>query len=162
MGLFNLLKKKRVAVEEEPIDEVLKQLDSQIHQRTEERNKVNFSSDLTPSVHLGKKRKYHYKDVNIWVNWQHSGHYGKSCKSIGMRRGDAVDLIPHSTSDDAECVAVLWNGIEIGFMKTNRMRGMVHQWKAAGLPVLAVVSQVGGIEKLFLEIAFYGFLPKNK
>ena len=118
--------------------------------------------DLTPASYNGRSRKYHYKDVNVWVRWEYGGHYGKSCESIGMKRGDALQLLPPKEKDeDPHSVAIVWNGTEIGYMKTNRMRDMVHSWNAANLPVLAFVSHVGGEEKLLVEFAFYGSPPRQ-
>lgn len=127
-----------------------------------ERAAAKSSSDITPESLIGKRRSYHYKDVNIYVLWKYGGRYGKSCESIGIRRGDAVELLPpkdpdiiKNSGDDPESLAVVWHGIEIGTMKSNRLRSMVHQWKNAGLPVLANVSQVGGEQGIMLEFAFY-------
>ena len=161
MGLFDFLKRKPIGngVESLPLDD----LDRQIEELSKERETVNASDDLAPEILAGKKRRYHYKDVNIWIKWQYGGHYGKSCESIGMKRGDALDLMPpQEKDDDPETIAVCWKGIEIGFMKSNRLRSMVHQWKAAGLPVLAFVSEVGGEEKLYIEFAFYSAPKKSK
>lgn len=158
MGLFDFLKRKPIdGVESLPLDE----FDQHIKELSKEREAVNAADALTPEVLAGKKRRYHYKDVNIWLKWQYGGHYGKSCESIGMKRGDVLDLMPpQEKDDDPETIAACWKGIEIGFMKSNRLRNMVHQWKAAGLPVLALVSDVGGEEMLYIEFAFYG-APKK-
>lgn len=132
-------------------------LDRQIIQREAEHSLVNDLPDQTPASLNGVARKYHYKDVCVWVRWEYGGHYGKSCESIGMKRGDALKLLPPKEKDqDPGSVAIYWNGTEIGYMKTNRMRDMVHSWQAANLPVLAVVSYVGGEDKLLVEFAFYG------
>ena len=134
----------------------IRKIDRQIEQLDKERDSVLSAPDLTPQEVDGHIRSYHYKDVNVWVNWQYGGVYGKSCASIGMRRGDLVELVPHRRKDDPEQVSVRWNGVEIANMKTGRMRGMVQQWYAAKLPVRCVVSAVGGEQKLLLEFAFYG------
>ena len=163
MGMFDFFKKKTddPLVEEVPIKKVLKQIDNQVESLTKEREKVNSSDSLTPEFISNKKRRYHYKDVNVIVYWQYGGQYGKTCKSIGMKRGDFVELLPpQQNTDDPDDIAIKWKGIDIGIMKPNKLRSMVHEWKAAGLPVLAIVSQVGGEQKLFLEFAFYGF-PKR-
>ena len=133
-----------------------RQIDKQIHTLEKEREKVLTSQDLTPPALDGHSRSYHYKDVNIYVSWQYGGSYGKTCKSIGMRRGDPVQLVARRVEDDPEQVFVVWHGLEIGTMKSNRLRGMVRQWQASNLPVECVVAAVGGEQKLLLEFAFYG------
>ena len=159
MGLFNLLKKKESSYVSD--NNFPKELQQQIQTKQEELDKVLASDDLTPESLGNNHRRYHYKDVNIIVFWQYGGHYGKTCEDIGVRRGDVVDLLPpKNKTDDPEDIAVNWNGIDLGIMKNNRLRSMVHQWKNAGLPVLAIVSQVGGVNKLFIEFAFYGY-PKT-
>lgn len=156
MGLFDFLKKERT-IKVVRNDKGYDDLERQIRVLEEERIKVSDSKDLTPDFIAGKKRKYHYKDVNIVLFWQYSGQYGKTGSSIGVKRGDVVDLRPpKDRTDDPEDIAINWKGIDIGLMKNNRLRGMVRQWKQAGLPVLSVVSQVGGEQKLFIEFAFYG------
>lgn len=162
MGIFGFHKKKdsiRVVSNKNGI----KELNEQIAKLDAEHDQTINSTDLTPEAVSGKKRKYHYKDVAIWVVWQYGGQYGKSCESIGMRRGDVVELLPlPENDDDPESISVYWKGTHIGFMKSNRMRTMVHQWKDAGLPVIAIVSHVGGETKILLEFAFYGYIPKTK
>lgn len=157
MGLLSLFKPKKnlnkSGVESHPFDD----LDKKIKALSDERNKVNMYEDLSPEKLAGRKRRYHYKDVNIYIKWQYGGHYKDSCASIGMKRGDALELLPPAeTNDDPEAIAVYWRNIEIGNMKSNRLRSMVHQWKDAGLPVLALVADVGGEEMLYIEFAFYG------
>lgn len=132
------------------------QINEQVHTLTKEREKVQSCQELTPSERDGHTRSYHYKDVNIYVGWQYGGGYGKTCKSIGMRRGDLVKLIARRSDDDPEQVVAVWHDLEIGTMKSNRLRGMVRQWQAAKLPVQCVVAAVGGEQKLLLEFAFYG------
>lgn len=156
MAIFDFLKKGHsVEVVRNEID--FSAIDRQIKILEDERDKANASEDLTPDSIAGKKRKYHYKDVNIVLFWQYSGQYGKSCSSIGMRRGDVVELHPpKEKTEDPEDVAINWKGIDIGVMKNNRLRSMVHQWNRTGLPVLAVVSHVGGAQRLLIEFAFYG------
>lgn len=152
MGIFDRIKTKIVC----------RELDKQIDRKDAERTQVNEMADLTPATYDGQKRRYHYKDVNIWVRWEYSGQYGKSCQSIGMKRGDTLWLLPpKEKGDDPRSIAIYWNRIEIGYMKSNRMRDMVHSWQAAKLPVLAVVSKVGGEEKLYIEFAFYGMPSKQ-
>lgn len=156
MGLFDFLKKERT-IEVIQNNKSYEELGRQIRDLEEERAKVADSKDLTPESIAGKKRKYHYKDVNIVLSWKYSGQYGETCSSIGMKRGDMVELLqPNCKTDDPEEITVNWKGIDIGVMKNNRLRSMVHQWKRAGYPVLSVVSQVGGEQKLFIEFAFYG------
>lgn len=161
MGIFDLFKPKKTlnknGVESLSFDD----LDEKIKASAEERSKVNAYDDLSPEILAGRKRRYHYKDVNIYIKWQYGGHYKDSCASIGMKRGDVLELLPPTEpNDDPEAIAVYWRNIEIGNMKTNRLRSMVHQWKNAGLPVLALVSDVGGEEMLYIEFAFYG-TPKE-
>lgn len=156
MGLFDFFKKKDIQTKKS-----LKTTKSDIERQSKDCAHVIDMPDLTQESIAGKKRRYHYKDVNIWVKWQYGGQYGKSCESIGIKRGDLLDLKPPKEADgDPESIAVCWRGIEIGFMKTNRLRNMVHQWKASGLPVLAVVTKVGGDQKIYIEFAFYG-TPKT-
>lgn len=114
------------------------------------------SASLTPDNYQGQARSYHYKDVSPWIVWQFGGSYGKDCKSAGIRRGDKIDLVPHRRKDEPKEISLCWHGTEIAHMRSNRMRDMVHQWRKADLPVLCVVSHVGGESNLLLEFAFYG------
>ncbi len=116
------------------------------------------SSNFTPEQIGTHKRSYHYKDVEIWVTWQYSGRYEKSCESAGIRCGDHLDLVCDNHDEDPDSVSVLWKGDIIGHMKSNRMRIMVRQWQENGLPVFCAVSHVGGETKILLEFAFYGFV----
>ena len=159
MGLFNFTKKK-ASPSVITNKDGLKDLNREIKQLENERREVLASPDLSPNIIDGHKRRYHYKDVNVIIIWQYGGMYGKSCESIGMKCGDKVQLLPHPEKDDPESIGIIWNDTLVGLMKANRMRDMVHQWQAANLPVLAVVSQVGGEHKLLLELAFYGYVPK--
>ncbi len=155
MGLFDFFRKKDSSVTESvDIDAVIREEEAEIAQ-------VMASEDLTPERFGNKRRSYHYKDVEIFVYWQYGGHYEKSCESIGMKRGDEVMLVPpKKPSGDPYEIAIRWNGIDIGVMKANRLREMVHKWKLAEMPVIACVSQVGGHFKLLLEFAFYGYPHK--
>lgn len=156
MGLFDSIKQNIEA------KLFLKKLNAAEDREDQERSAIIELEDLTPQSIDGHNRRYHYKDVNIWVVWQFSGHYGKSLNSSGMRRGDSVDLrSPRKKDEDPKAIAVYWKGNEIGYMKSNRLRDMVHQWKAAGLPVRAIISQVGGEQKVYIEFAFYG-IPTKK
>ena len=153
MGIFDRIK-KRIAYHE---------LDKQIERREAEHAHVMQLGDLSPNTFDGHKRRYHYKDVAVWVRWEYGGQYGKSCQSIGIKVGDALELLPaKGNHQEPGSVAVCWKGTEIGHMKTTRMRDMVHSWQAAQLPVLAFASHVGGEEKLLIEFAFYGSPPHNK
>lgn len=127
----------------------------QIRAKESEHQAARSSQDLTPDDFMGYPRKYHYKDVAVWIVWQYGGQYGTSCESAGIRCGDHLDLVPTSSSGSNE-IAIYWKENHIGFMKENRMQGMVYDWKNAGLPVQAVVSFVGGESKLLVEFAFYG------
>lgn len=126
-----------------------------------ERADVLMKPSLAPSVLNLATRTYHYHDVNIWVAWQYGGHYGKDCKSAGMKRGDSIQLVSKAEPDDKEAVVVRWKGKTIGSMKSNRLRGMVRKWKSSRLPIYCAISGVGGKGNLYLEIAFYG-MPKQK
>lgn len=162
MGLLGFLKGLEDRAEKAKTDQIISSVNKQIETMAEERESVLASDDLTPETIGGKRRKYHYKDVNIWVVWQYSGRYGKSCKSAGIKRGDPVQLrAVNNDPEDPEAIAVYWNGDKIGYMKTNRLRNMVRSWRKARLPIRAIVSQVGGEQKIFLELAFYGN-PKTK
>lgn len=137
-------------------------LSEQIKVGQQELDLVNSSDDLTPPNLSGKNRRYHYKDVEIVVFWQFGGRYGTTCGDLGVNRGDVVSLQPpQERTDDPDDIAINWRGTDLGVMKNNRLRTMVHQWKDAGLPVLAIVSQVGGVHKLLIEFAFYGY-PKSE
>lgn len=167
MGLFDAIK-SLVPNKKNDMDATATQIKAQIEARRSELEQVNTSADLTPETMMGKKRTYHYKDVNIWVIWKYGGAYGTTCEDIGVRRGHTVDLLPpkdpailESAGNDPEAIAVVWRGIELGSMKSNRLRSMVHQWKAQSLPVVAAVSQVGGEHKIMFELAFYG-RPRKK
>lgn len=137
------------------IKESIEKINKQIQNLQMEHEAVLESADLTPETIFDFQRAYHYKDVNVWVVWQYSGRYGKTCSSLGMKRGDLVDLYPHQIEDDPKSVTILWHETEIAHMKNNRLRDMVLKWQAENLPVLAVVSAVGGEQKLMLEFAFY-------
>lgn len=132
-------------------------IDKQIVEIEAEHALAKEMPDLTPATKDGHNREYHYKDVNVWVRWEYGGQYGKSCESIGMKRGDQLQLRqPKEKDQDSGAVAIYWKNTEIGYMKTNRMCDMVHSWHTAKLPILAVVSYIGGEEKLLVEFAFYG------
>ena len=166
MKLFEVAKevvKPLLSRKKDDNSSTITELNTQIEALHSEREQALSSSDLTPETLMGKKRTYHYKDVNIWVIWKYSGAYGTTCKDIGIRRGHSVDLLPpkdpavlESAGNDPESIAVVWQGIELGTMKSNRLRSMVHQWKSHNLPVVAAVSQVGGEQKIMFEFAFYG------
>ena len=141
---------------ERDVDRAVRQINRQGRELEMERASVLAATDLTPEEIDGLARSYHYKDVNVWVDWRYGGQYGKNCASIGMRRGDMVELVPHRRKDDPEQVSIRWKGMEVANMKTGRMRGMVRQWQAAKLPVRCVVAAVGGEQKLLLEFSFYG------
>ena len=168
MGIFDIIKSLSTPNNDDKPDEIIDVIESQINALTEEREQVIASPDLTPESMMGKKRTYHYKDVNIWTIWKYNGSYGTSYQDIGVQRGNTVEPLPPKDSDilarigdDPEAIALVWRGIELGSMKSNRLRSMVHQWKEANLPVLAVVSQVGGEQKIMFEFAFYG-RPRKK
>lgn len=139
-------------------DDIQRQLEA----KDAEHKAAQSLPDLTPEALDGHPRNYHYKDVNVWVVWQFGGQYGKTCESIGIRRGDLLELgAPPKPDDDPDGVALFWKGTHIGYMKRNRMQDMVHEWKNAGLPIQAVVSYLGGESKLLVEFAFYGTPAKK-
>lgn len=164
MGLFDFFKKiTEPTQKDKQTSRAISDINKQIDTLEKEREKVLSSDDLTPETLNGKDRRYHYKDVNIWVDWQFSGQYGKSCESAGMKRGDEVQLrLINNDPEEPEAVGVFWNKQKIGYMKSNRLREMVRSWRASRLPIRAVVSQFGGEQKLFLEFAFYGAPKKYK
>lgn len=155
---WGIRNKKRKAEENaKAYQSICDDIDRQIEAKQSERQATNSSPDLTPEVLMGYFRKYHYKDVSVWIIWQYGGQYGQTCESAGIKRGDLLELIPSSdNSSDPNSISIYWKEQHIGFMKENRMQGMVHAWKKAGLPVQAVVSFVGGESKLLVEFAFYG------
>ena len=159
-GIFVLVDKDGLCLscrdEERDADRAVWQINRQVQKLEGERKAVLCASGLTPEEVEGLARSYHYKDVNVWVDWRYGGQYGKSCASIGMRRGDMVELVPHRRKDDPEQVSIRWKGMEVANMKTGRMRTMVRKWQAAKLPVRCVVAAVGGEQTLLLAFAFYG------
>lgn len=116
---------------------------------------------LAPKEINGYPLEYRYPDADIWVDWRYGGHYGKSCKSIGMKRGDILELIPSPSSEDPERVVIKWGNTEIGQMCINRKRGMVLDWMKEDLPVFSAVSFVSDESKPMIELAFYG-KPKQR
>lgn len=153
--LFWGIRKKKMSVDEKA--KVSHDIDRQIEAKQAERQIANSSPDLTPEVLMGYSRKYHYKDVSVWIIWQYGGQYGQTCESAGIKPGDLLELIPSSdNASDPNSISIYWKEQHVGFMKENRMQEMVHAWKKAGLPVQAVVSFVGGENKLLVEFAFYG------
>lgn len=164
MGLFDFFKKITEPTQKDnQTSRAISDINKQIDTLEKEREKVLSSDDLTPKAINGKDRQYHYKDVNIWVDWQFSGRYGKSCESAGMKRGDEVQLrLINNDPEEPKAVGVFWNKQKIGYMKSNSLRDMVRSWRASRLPIRAIISQVGGEQKLFLEFAFYGAPKKYK
>ena len=148
-------------VESLPPDEIINALNKQLEEKAAARSEAQGNQELTPEVLEGKKRKYHYKDVEIRVRWEYGGRYGKTLKDLGVKPGDPVHLSPEPLEDDPENVSVYWNGTKIGFMKTNRMRNMVSSWRAAGYPVAAFVNTLNDAFDVLLEIAFYGYVKKS-
>ena len=132
------------------------ELKKQLGHIKREQQAVLSSEDLTPTELKGAKRSYHYKDVCPWIIWQYSGRYGKSCETIGIKRGDIISLTPVKDDDDPEAIGVYYKKTLIGHLRTNRLRSMIISWQASKLPVIAYASAVGGEHKLLLEIAFYG------
>jgi hypothetical protein len=164
MGILGnfIRKKKEEAEQKKQFEEGCKAVGEQIRKKEQETETALSAENLTPETMNGKKRSYHYKDVSIYVTWQYSGRYGKTLSDLGMKRGSEVSLILDPQSDDPECVRVCFNDVCIGNMRTSRMRSMVYQWNEKGLPIMAVANSVGGEYKLLLEIAFYGYVRKQK
>lgn len=135
--------------------------------RVQEQEFINSQSALFPPTMGTLSRSYHYQDIEIVLDWRYGGHYGKTCRDIGVKRGDRLDLIvtpiAEESFSDPDNIAVYWNGVNLGRMKNNRLREMVHKWQKAQLPILAAVSNTGDWSKLYLELAFYGKpAPKSK
>lgn len=156
MGIFDALREKQHD------KKVAKVISRQIKQLDKETDKVLASADLTPEEVNGHERKYHYKDVTPWIVWQYGGRYGKDCKSAGIKKGDMLDLIEEPTPEEPDNISVYWKNNHIGYMKSNRLRNMIKQWRNNGLPVIARVSHVGGEHKLMFELSFYGSPSKPK
>jgi len=123
---------------------------------TNEMSVVRELRKLAPDKIDQESLSYHYQDVNIHIAWQYGGHYGKSCKSIGVKRGDPLELNIEESEEQGTIVAVYWKGERIGEMKTNRLADMVIQWKDSDLPVFCAVSFLGGNNRIYFEFAFYG------
>lgn len=170
MGLFNFRKSKQTnsapqysvpgethKTQESVVEELMRQ--SQVKQQE---NEVAVSAeDLAPEKMDGKKLRYHYKDVPIYVNWKYGGRYDETLDSLGVKRGDKLRLVRKPTEDDLDNVAVFWKTTEIGSMKANRMRNMVIEWQEVGFPVFAAVNLIGEQHKLLAEIAFYGYIKRS-
>lgn len=135
--------------------------EAQARERQEERAAAEAADDLAPESIDGKDRRYHYKDVEIYVSWQYGGRYDGTLEGLGIKRGDPVQLVPAPTEEDAENVSVVWNGTEIGVMKQNRMRTMVRQWREKGYPIFSAVNGLYPWHKAFFEIAFYGYVRRD-
>lgn len=115
--------------------------------------------DLAPEVIDDKTRSYHYKTVEIYIDWRYGGHYEGTLEGLGVKRGDRVSLIQESEKDDVKNISVIWHGKRIGKMKANRLRDMVTQWQEKDYPVFSAVNMLCEHHKMFLEIAFFGFIP---
>lgn len=152
---------KKKAEEERMFEAGMKDLAVQMDELPIERAAAEAAEDLAPEEIDGKKRKYHYKDVEIVVFWQYGGRYEKSLESEGVKRGDPVRLKHSPTEEDPERVVVVWNDQEIGEMKPNRMRNMVLSWQEAGYPIFSAVNGLYKWHKAFFEIAFYGYVRRN-
>lgn len=137
---------------------LLLDLDRQVKCKDYEHHIATNSTFLAPDIIAQHKRNYHYPDVEIWVNWQYGGFYGKSCENAGIKRGNMLDLIYDPNPDDPDAIAVVWEDQVIGHLKSNRLRGMVRQWQSEDLPIFCAVSHVGGETKILIELAFYGFV----
>lgn len=155
MGLFDKLKKK--PPQESGYEKAMRELET----KQKEEETAKNAKDLAPETMNGLERSYHYKDVDIRVSWKYGGRYGGTLKDLRIKRGDQLRLVKTPTEDDADNVSVFWKKTEVGFMRGNRMRGMVAQWQDAGLPIFAAVNLVGEQHKLLAEIAFYGRVKKS-
>lgn len=150
-----------VPVEAETSDTDENSFEVQARERQEERAAAEAADGLAPESIDGKGRRYHYKDVEIYVSWQYGGRYDGTLEGLGIKRGDPVQLVPAPTDEDTENVSVVWNGTEIGVMKQNRMRTMVLQWQEKGYPIFSAVNGLYPWHKAFFEIAFYGYVRKD-
>ena len=115
---------------------------------------------LAPSEMAGHSLTYHYQDVRIDVPWQLCGHYGKSVKSIGVKRGDILSIAfdPHTINEeyDKDNVALMWRGVRLGDMNHNRLRDMVRKWTRADLPIYCGVTLPSDDRHFYIEFGFYG------
>lgn len=131
---------------------------AQAQQKGLEHDAAISSTSLAPSTIARKELSYHYQDVEIVISWKYCGSYGKTVKSLGVKRGDTFELVFDHEEEDRDSVAVVWYGETVGHMRENRMRDMVRKWKRAKYPVFCAASHVGGESKLLLEFAFYGYI----
>lgn len=122
--------------------------------------KAQEMPQLAPSEVNGYRLTYHYQDVRINVPWRLSGHYGKSVKSIGVKRGDILSIAfdPHTINEeyDKDNIALVWKGVRLGDMNSNRLRDMVRKWTHAGLPIYCGVTLPADDRHFFIEFGFYG------
>ncbi len=122
--------------------------------------KAQEKPQLAPSEMDGQNLTYHYQDVMINVPWQLSGQYGKSVKSIGVKRGDVLSFAfdPHTINEeyDKNNVSITWRGVRLGDMYPNRLRDMVRKWAYAGLPIYCGVSLPSNDRHFYIEFGFYG------
>ena len=151
MGFMDNLKRRKI----------LKSIDKQIKTKEHERATAQSNAPLAPDTIAGYPKKYHYKDVDIGIVWQYGGHYGKTLKDIGTKRGDRLYLIPEPTEESDREVSVYRDDIKIGYMKRNRMADMVYQWSKSNLPIFAAINHLGKEHKAIIEVAFYG-APSKK
>lgn len=167
MGLFDFLKTKKTNSAPQystpgKREDIVAEAKRQLQVKMQEAETAEAAEDLAPEKMDGKKRRYHYKDVPIYVNWKYGGRYDETLDSLGVKRGDKLRLVRKPTEDDLDNVAVFWKTTEIGSMKSNRMRNMVIEWQEVGFPVFAAVNLIGEQHKLLAEIAFYGYIKKTE
>ena len=115
---------------------------------------------LAPAEINGYPLTYHYQDVRLNVPWQRGGGYGKSVKSIGVKRGDLLKIVfnPKTVDDenDPNNVSIKWKNTIIGDMRPNRLRDMVWSWLQAGLPLYCGVTFPAEDRHFYVEFGFYG------
>ena len=155
MGLLSKLKQQAEA------KRITAELDAQVARKKAEEAAAEAAPELAPEVLGGKKRKYHYKSVDIRVAWQYNGRYGKTLSDLGIVRGDLLQLVPEPQENDPESVSVYWKNVCIGYMHGNRMRNMVIDWTSNGKPVAAYVNGLFPQYQILIEVAFYGYVPKK-
>ena len=115
---------------------------------------------LAPDEMDGLKMTYHYQDVRLEVPWQIGGGYGQSTKSIGVKRGDRLEIVPNPTTvngeQDPHNISIMWKRTILGDMRANKLRTMVHSWLQAGLPIYCGVTMPSTDRRFYIEFGFYG------
>lgn len=138
------------------------EIQSESTDQENEKNRIFLYPQQAPAEINGYELNYHYKDININVEWKYRKQNGDTCQSIGVSRGDRLALIaePHKNywedKTDDESISVYWHDIRLGVMRKNRLRNMVHQWQDEGLPIFCAVTDTGVEKPLYVEFGFYG------